>query len=93
MYFFAKHDTSTIKLSLVSHTVWPYTGSDVIRIPTMTSRDVIRTSTMMSIVWVWVCDTSLEFEYQRNGRYSMKYGVRSNHCLAQHIKVCVLLVA
>ena len=35
--------------SLVSHSVWPYTGSDVIRIPTMTS-----------IVWVWVCDTSLE---------------------------------
>ena len=45
--------------SLVSHSVWPYTGSDVIRIPTMTSRDVIRTSTMTSIVWVWVCDTSL----------------------------------
>ena len=45
--------------SLVSHSVWPYTGSDVIRIPTMTSHDVIRTSTMTSIVWVWVCDTSL----------------------------------
>ena len=44
---------------LVYHSVWPYTGSDVIRIPTMTSRDVIRTSTMTSIVWVWVCDTSL----------------------------------
>ena len=25
----------------------------------MTSCDVIRTSTMTSIVWVWVCDTSL----------------------------------
>ena len=33
----------------------------------MTSRDVIRTSTMTSIVWVWVCDTSLDtgiFSYQ-----------------------------
>ena len=49
--------------SLVSHSVWPYTGSDVIRIPTMTSRDVIRTSTMTSIVWVWECDTSLNKIY------------------------------
>ena len=81
-------------ISLVSHSVWPYTGSDVIRIPTMTSRDVIRTSTMTSIVWVWVCDTSLDtgiFSYQgsvNKGGHCNSWWVLLGSCyLRQLVKI------